>query len=105
MTAFLTVAVVALVTAALRLLPVLLLGKGERAISPLVAFLGRVMPSAMIGLLVVYSLKNVDPIVFPHGLPELAGVLTAAGLQAWRKNTLFSIFCATAVYMALIRIL
>lgn len=99
------VLVIALVTAGLRLLPVLLLGKGEKPLPQAVTYLGKIMPAAIIGLLVIYSLKGTNLSAAGHGIPELCGVLVAAGLQYWRKNTLLSIFCATAVYMVFIRIM
>jgi len=99
------VLVIALVTAALRLLPVMLLGKGGKPLPPAAAFLSRAMPPAIIGLLVVYALRGTDLSAPPHGLPEAAGVCAAALLQYWKKNTLLSVFAATACYMALIRLL
>ncbi len=105
MIAFLTVLVIALVTAALRFLPVFLLGKKGQALPPAALYLSRFMPAAIIGLLVVYSLKTAQPTEFPHALPEALGVIVAALLQYWKRNTLLSVFAATACYMVLIRVL
>lgn len=95
---------VAGVTAALRLLPFLLFGRKSRSVPAWLTELSRVLPSAIIGLLVVYSLKSVDPFHPPYGLPELVGVATAALLHSWKRNTLLSVFAATACYMILIRV-
>lgn len=99
------VLVVAGVTTALRLLPVMLFGRRGRSIPPGLMYLSRVLPSAIMGLLVVYSLKSINLTASPYGLPEFAGVLTAALLHKWKRNTLLSVFCATACYMILIRVL
>ena len=95
------IAVMALGTVLLRALPFLVFRKGT---PPVIAYLGRVLPPAMIGLLVVYCLKDVSPAAAPHGLPEAAAILAVAALQAWKRNSLLSILSGTALYMALIRI-
>ncbi len=105
MSGVLTVLVIALVTAALRFIPVYLLGKKGQRLPPAALFLIRVMPAAIIALLVVYSLKSASVLAYPHGIPEAAGLLTAALLQYFKRNTLLSVFLATACYMVLIRIL
>ncbi len=50
--------------------------------------LGRLLPPAMMGLLVVYSLRNTDLLTGRHGLPEAIAVAVTAGLHLWRRNTL-----------------
>ena len=104
MKAFLTILVIALVTAGLRLLPVYLLGRNGRALPQPLLLLSRQLPGAIIGFLVVYSLKDIHIGVPARALPAALGALTAALLQHYRKNTLLSVFCATAVYMALLRL-
>lgn len=104
MDTLLTVATIALITAGLRLLPILLLGRSDKPLPPLMGTIERLMPSAIIGWLVIYSIKDSafdQPMQF---LPVLAGMLVAGGLQAWRRNTLLSVFSATALYMVLIRL-
>ena len=102
MKAFLTILIIALVTAGLRLLPVYLLGRNGRALPQPLLLLSRQLPGAIIGFLVVYSLKDIHIGVPARALPA---ALTAALLQHYRKNTLLSVFCATAVYMVLLRLL
>ena len=102
---FATILVVAAITAALRLIPVMLFGHKNRRIPSSLLFLSRVLPSAIVSLLVVYSLKSVSFTQPPFGLPEAAGVIAAAILHQWKRNTLLSVFGATACYMVLIRVL
>ena len=70
-----------------------------------VSYLGRVLPPAIIGMLVIYCLKDITPAVHPFGIPELIAAACTAGLQAWRRNSLVSILAGTVVYMVLIRVL
>ena len=70
-----------------------------------VSYLGRVLPPAIIGMLVIYCLKDITPAVYPFGIPELIAVVCTAGLQVWRRNSLVSILAGTVVYMVLIRVL
>ena len=70
---------------------------------PAVAYLGRVLPPAMMGLLVVYCLKGVSWTAAPHGAPELIAVAVTAFLHWWRGNVLLSIAAGTAVYMLLVQ--
>ncbi len=68
-----------------------------------VVYLGRALPPAMMGLLVVYCLKGVSLVSAPHGLPELVAILVTAALHRWRGNALLSICLGTVVYMFLVQ--
>ena len=70
---------------------------------PVVTYLGRVLPAAVMGLLVVYCLKNVTWTAAPHGIPELLCVAVAAVLHWWKGNNLLSIFGGTILYMVLVQ--
>ena len=69
-----------------------------------VTYLGRALPPAMMGLLVVYCLKGVSWTAAPHGAPELIAVAVTAALHWWRGNVLVSIAGGTAVYMLLVQL-
>ena len=96
------IAVIALVTMALRFLPFLIFGE-NRATPPLIAYLGQVLPFAIMGMLVVYCLKDVDITAAPHGIPELIGCALVALLHLWKRNTLLSIGVGTVCYMLLVQ--
>ena len=100
----LVVAVIALVTYLTRCLPFLIFPP-DKPTPRYIAYLGGVLPCALIGMLVVYCLKGVTLTVFPHGIPELIAVLFVVGAHKWRHNLLLSIVGGTMVYMVLIRIL
>ena len=99
----LIVAVVALVTIGLRFLPFVIFS-GNKQTPPFVAYLGRVLPYAIMGMLVVYCLRNVHIAAAPHGLPELISCALVAGLHLWKRNTLISIVGGTACYMLLVQL-
>ena len=71
---------------------------------PVVAYLGRVLPAAVMGLLVVYCLKGVAWLSAPHGAPELLAILAVVLLHRWKGNVLLSIAGGTALYMALVQL-
>ena len=97
-----TIAVAAVVTAALRFLPFLIFGENRKTPS-LIAYLGQVLPYAIMGMLVVYCLKDISLTAAPFGIPEAIGCAAVAGLHVWKRSTLLSIGGGTAVYMLLVQ--
>ena len=77
----------------------------RRRVPDYIRYLGRVLPAAIIGMLVVYCLKDVDPAAAPHGVPELIAAATVVGLQCWKRNSLVSILGGTGVYMLLAQLI
>ena len=100
--AVLTIAVCAVVTAALRFLPFAIFGK-NRNTPEVITYLGRVLPFAIMGMLVVYCLKDMSFTGAPFGIPETLGCAAVAGLHAWKRNTLLSIGVGTVVYMIMVQ--
>lgn len=96
------VVVVALCTYLTRAAAFLLFG-GKRGVPPAVRYLGRVLPAAIIAILVVYCLKGIQPAAWPHGLPEIIGVAAVALLHLWKRNNLLSIGAGTVIYMLLVQ--
>ena len=100
----LLVLVMAAVTALIRFLPFLLFPE-DREPPAFLSELSGLLPAAVIGMLVVYCLRNVSLFERPHGLPELFACAAVVLLHARKRNTLLSILGGTLVYMALLRIL
>ena len=100
--AVLTIAVCALVTAVLRFLPFLIFGENRKT-PEVIAYLGRVLPFAIMGMLVVYCLKDMSFVSAPFGIPEILGCAAVAVLHVWKRNTLLSIGVGTVVYMLLVQ--
>ncbi len=97
----LLVAVMSAVTILLRFLPFLVFRK---RVPPYVAYLGKVLPPAIIAMLVVYCLRNTAVLAFPFGIPELIAALAVVLLQIWKHRSLLSILAGTAVYMLLVQL-
>ncbi len=98
----LLIAVMALVTAGLRFLPFLIFGENRKT-PPLVAYLGQVLPFAIMGMLVVYCLKDVSFTAAPFGIPESVSCAVVTLLHIWKRNTLLSIGAGTLCYMLLVQ--
>ncbi|MBQ8517739.1 MAG: AzlD domain-containing protein [Akkermansia sp.] len=99
---FYAIAVMALITALLRFLPFLIF-KGKASTPKLVEKLGRLLPSAVIAMLVVYCLKDMNFSAMSNYLPTLiAGLLTGV-LHVWKGNTLLSVISGTMCYMLLVQ--
>ena len=97
------IAVMTLVTMATRFLPFLIFGEKHKTPQGIL-YLGKVLPCAIMGMLVVYCLKDVAPLSFPYGLPELLGIAAVAGLHIWKRNSLLSIGVGTVFYMGLVQL-
>ena len=102
MNAAVLVAVMSLTTILLRFLPFLIFRKQT---PPYITYLGKVLPPAIIGMLVVYCLKDVTIMSHPHGLPELIASLTVIVLQVVKRNALLSIPSGKAVHMLLLQLI
>ena len=96
------IAVIALVTIALRFLPFLIFS-GKRQTPAYISYLGKVLPFAIMGMLVVYCLRNISFTAFPFGIPELLGCTSVVLLHLWKRNTLLSIAGGTVFYMILVQ--
>ena len=90
------------VTMATRFLPFLLLGD-KRQTPPFITYLGKVLPYAIMGMLVVYCLKGLSVTQLSSVAPAALGVGITAGLHLWKHNTLLSILGGTVVYMVLVQ--
>ncbi|WP_420799771.1 branched-chain amino acid transporter permease [Paenibacillus mesophilus] len=97
-----TIGMVVLGTMITRFLPFLIFPSG-RPVPTYVQYLGKVLPSAALGLLVIYSIKDVNFISGSHGVPEMISIAITACLHIWKRNMFISIVSGTLVYMFLIQ--
>jgi len=95
------IAAVALGTMLTRFLPFLAFG-GKKPVPKYVEYLGKALPGAALGLLVVYCFKSVSVLAAPYGLPELIALAVIVVLHLWKRNMLLSIAAGTAAYMLLV---
>ena len=100
---FLTVVIISAVTAALRFLPFIVFSVGKKT-PRTVLYLGKVLPFAIMAMLVVYCLKSVSLLTYPFGLPELIVIAIVVLLHIWKRNTLLSIAGGTVCYMLFIQL-
>ena len=98
-----TIGLCALATMLTRFLPFLLFSS-RRPTPKYVRYLGRALPPAIFGMLVVYCLRNVSITSGSHGLPELIAIAVTVGLHLWKRQTLLSIAGGTIAYMLLIQL-
>lgn len=96
------IAVVALVTIAIRFLPFWIFRKKTPSV---VLYLGEVLPYAIMGMLVVYCLKNVSFFTGTHAIPEIIAVAVTVMIHKKKHNTLLSIIAGTLSYMLLIQVI
>ena len=100
--AFVTILMCVIGTALTRFLPFVIFPENKET-PKVVAYLGNVLPYAVIGMLVVYCLKDITFLHSPHGIPELLSCAVVAGLHIWKRSTLLSIGAGTLCYMILVQ--
>ncbi|WP_050183739.1 branched-chain amino acid transporter permease [Domibacillus robiginosus] len=98
-----TVAMVVLGTMLTRFLPFILFPSGKPT-PKYIQYLGKVLPSAVLGLLVIYCFKDVNLLSGSHGVPELIAVAVVAALHFWKRQMLLSMAGGTIVYMLLVQL-
>ena len=95
------IVVCTLVTMLTRFLPFLIFRKKT---PETVSYLGKVLPCAIMGMLVVYCLKDISFLRSPFGLPEIIACVVVAALHVWKRNSLLSIGGGTVCYMLLVQL-
>lgn len=99
---FIFFGIVTLGTVLTRALPFLLFP--EKKVTPqYIKYLADILPYTIIGMLVIYCLKDISVIHAPHALPEILSIIIVTGLHIWKKNTLLSISGGALCYMLLVQ--
>lgn len=70
-----------------------------------VQYLGKMLPSAALGMLVIYCLKDVSLFSGNHGIPELISIMAVVLLHLWKRQMLISIAGGTILYMFLVQLI
>lgn len=97
-----TIGMVIIGTVLTRFIPFLVFPAGKTT-PQYIQYLGKVLPAAVFGLLVVYCLKNVSLLAGSHGIPEMIGIAVVVGLHLWKRQMLLSIAGGTICYMLLVQ--
>jgi branched-subunit amino acid transport protein AzlD len=90
-------------TMATRFLPFIVFSE-KRATPAFIQYIGKYLPSAVFGMLVVYCLKDVSLVSGTHGIPELIAIVVTVLLHTWKRQMLISIAGGTACYMLLLHL-
>lgn len=98
-----TVALCAAGTMLTRFLPFAVFSE-KRPVPGFIVYLGKALPGAIFGMLIVYCLRDVRFASSPYGLPELISIAVSAGLHIWQRKMLLSIAGGTACYMLLVQL-
>lgn len=98
-----TIGVCVLATMLTRFLPFMVFS-GKRPTPKYVQYLGKALPTAVFGMLVVYCLKNVSILTGSHGLPELIAIAVTVGVHLWKRKMLLSVAGGTVCYMLLVQL-
>ena len=98
----LAITVICAITLFTRAFPFLFFSRGKNPPS-LVLYLGRVLPPAVIALLVIYSLKDTALFRSPFFGPEVIACALVLLFQQWKRNAMISIGLGTLAYMAMIQ--
>ncbi len=99
----LTIGLCVLGTMSTRFLPFLVFSS-KKPTPKYIQYLGKALPAAIFGMLVVYCLKNVNVLAGSHGLPELISILVVVALHLWKRQMLLSIAGGTVCYMLLVQL-
>lgn len=97
-----TIAAVVIGTMITRFAPFLIF-PADKPTPKYIQYLGRALPPAVFGLLVIYCLKNVSVLSGSHALPEIISVAAVVALHVWKRQMLLSIAGGTALYMLLVQ--
>jgi len=100
----LIIGVIALTTLLTRALTFLIFS-GDKKTPPVIEFLGKVLPFALVGMLVVYALRHVSVVQYPFGIPEAIAGIFVVVIHKWKHNLMLSIGGGTALYMVLIQMI
>ena len=98
-----TIAVCTAATMLTRFLPFLIFSSKEQQPPEVVRYLGRVLPAAIFGMLIVYCLKGVSFATGSHGIPEAIAIGVTVALHKWKHQTLVSIAGGTLCYVLLVQ--
>ena len=98
-----TIAVCTAATMLTRFLPFLIFSSKDQDPPEVVRYLGRVLPAAIFGMLIIYCLRNVTPLSGSHGIPEAIAIAVTVALHKWKHQTLVSIAGGTVCYVLLVQ--
>lgn len=97
------IAIIATITFLTRATPFIFFGRENSKIPEPIIYLGKVLPPAVMSMLIIYCLNNISLIKYPYGIPEISCVILAIMLHLYKRNNFISIFVSTIVYMIMVQ--
>lgn len=97
-----TISIIALITFATRIIPFIIFPDNKET-PKYISYLGKVLSFAIIGMLIVYCLKDFSLLNYPNLLPELIAISAIVAIHLLKRNTLLSIGGGTILYMILVQ--
>ena len=85
-----TIALCVVGTMTTRFLPFLIF-RSDKPAPKYIQYLGKALPAAIFGMLVVYCLKNVNLTAWSFGIPEFVSLIIVITLHLWKRKMLLSI--------------
>jgi branched-subunit amino acid transport protein AzlD len=101
--AIILIGMASLATILNRSLPFILLNKHRN--NKYIVYLGKVLPYSIIGLLMIYSIKDISVMAMPFGLPEIIAIILTGFIHRLFRNNLISIGLGTAIYLIIVNII
>ncbi|MFP4697344.1 MAG: branched-chain amino acid transporter permease [Eubacteriales bacterium] len=96
--------IMAIITFITRVAPFIIFRNYKRT-PKYVVYIGKYLPPAVIAMLIIYCLKDINLLAFPFGIPEMIGIAVVALLHIWKRNNLISIIGGTIIYMIQVQII
>lgn len=97
-----TITMVVLGTMITRFLPFIIF-PADKPTPKYIQYLGKVLPAAVFGLLIIYCLKNISIFTGSRGIPEAISIVFVVLLHLWKRQMLISIAGGTILYMFLVQ--
>ena len=97
-----TIGLCILGTMTTRFLPFIIFSENRKT-PEFIQYIGKYLPSAVFGMLIIYCLKGVSVFTGSHGIPEAIAIGVTVALHKWKHQTLVSIAGGTLCYVLLVQ--
>jgi len=94
--------IISAATALTRFIPFILFPDNNKA-PAIIVYLGKVIPFAVMMMLVIYGIKHINFHALSAWLPEIISIAGVIGLHVWKRNAILSIWLGTIFYMLLVQ--
>ncbi len=99
---WITFAIIAGLTMLTRFITFIIFPAGSQPPKAII-YLGSVLPTAAMGLIIVFALRNTPVLTYPYAIPEVIASLSIVIIHYWKRNTILSILVGTVIYMFIVQ--